>query len=105
MTVRVMVHTRIREEDAEAFEKAYYQVAGAVHGTPGHIRDELIRDTSAGDTYVLLAEWESEEAFHRWVDDPAHMEASAPMYPYWKDGIFERRIYEIRVSPEFYSPD
>lgn len=99
MTVRVMVHTRIREGDAEGFEAAYDQVARAVHGTPGHIRDELIRDVSDG-TYVLLAEWASEEAFLEWVEDPAHMEASAPMFPYWKDGILDRRVYEVRVVPD-----
>jgi heme-degrading monooxygenase HmoA len=98
MTVRVMVHTIIDPANCEAFEEAFLKVSEAVHGTPGHIGDELIRDTSEEATYVLLAEWETEQAFLDWVGDPRHLEASAPMYPFWQDGITDRRIYEVRAK-------
>lgn len=102
MTVRVMVHAKVRARDREAFERAYLKVTEGVRGTPGHLRDELIRDASDPSTYVLLAEWETERAFLDWVGDPRHQEVAAPMLPYWRDGIFERRVYDVRVRPEFY---
>jgi heme-degrading monooxygenase HmoA len=93
-----MVHTKIDPEDGAAFEAAFLEVSRNVHGTPGHIRDELIRDTREPAMYVLLAEWESERAFLAWVEDPRHLEASRAMFPYWEHGIVDRRIYEVRAT-------
>lgn len=98
MTVRVMVHATIKPEHEEAFEQAYLQVTETVRGTPGHLRDQLLRGTEGDGSYVLLAEWESEEAFREWEDDPSHRQMAAPMYPYWADGGIVRRIYQVRAS-------
>ena len=97
MPVRVMVSARIEEKDREAFEEAYRSVAAAVRGTPGHLRDELLRDAEEPGRYVLLAEWESEQAFRAWEDAPGHRETAAPMFPYWSGGGIERRIYDLRA--------
>jgi heme-degrading monooxygenase HmoA len=97
MPVRVMVSARIADHDREAFEEAYRQVAAVVRGTPGHIRDELLRDVEEAGRYILLAEWESEEAFRSWEDAPSHREMAAPMFPYWSGGGIERRIYDLRA--------
>jgi heme-degrading monooxygenase HmoA len=94
MTVRVLVRATPRKEDQEKFEESYREVTATVRGTPGHLRDELLRD---GDTYILLAEWESEEVFRAWEDDPRHLQMAAPMLPYWGDNGVERRIYEVRA--------
>lgn len=97
MTVRIMVSARVEEKDQEAFEEAYRQVTAAVHGTPGHLRDELLRDAEQPGRYILLAEWESEEAFRTWEDAPSHREMAAPMFPYWSGGEIERRIFDLRA--------
>ncbi|MEU8803921.1 antibiotic biosynthesis monooxygenase family protein [Spirillospora sp. NPDC048819] len=94
MTVRVLVRATPRAEDREKFEEAYRTVTATVRGTPGHLDDELLRD---GDSYILLAEWESEEKFRAWEDAPEHLQMAAPMLPYWGDGGVERRIYEVRA--------
>lgn len=94
MTVRVLVRATPRKEDQEKFEAAYREVTATVRGTPGHLHDELLRD---GDDYILLAEWESEQIFRAWEDDPAHMQMAAPMLPYWGDKGVERRIFEVRA--------
>lgn len=98
MSFRIMVRSRPREEDREAFEKAFQQVSESVRGTPGHIRDELLRDAEDGSLYVLFAEWESEEAFRAWENHPRHLEMAAPMLPYVADVTEERRIFEVRVQ-------
>lgn len=98
MTIRVICTATIAPEQQAAFERAYVQVTENVHGTPGHIRDELLRSADDGTTYVLLAEWESDELFRAWAEDPRHIEASAPMFPYWAD-TFRRHVYQVRVTP------
>jgi heme-degrading monooxygenase HmoA len=100
MTVRIMVRSRPKEDDRQAFEEAFLQVSETVRGTPGHIRDELLRDVDDGRTYVLLAEWESEEAFRAWEDHPVHRELAAPMMPFVATVTEERRIFHIRASLE-----
>ncbi|MFE5584801.1 antibiotic biosynthesis monooxygenase family protein [Kitasatospora sp. NPDC056531] len=92
-----MVSARVEEKDQEGFEAAYRQVTAVVHGTPGHLRDELLRDADEPGRYILLAEWESEEAFRAWEDAPSHREMAAPMFPFWSGGGIERRIYEVRT--------
>ncbi|SEQ08283.1 Heme-degrading monooxygenase HmoA [Streptomyces sp. yr375] len=97
MTVRIMVSARVEDTDQEAFEEAYRQVTAVVRGTPGHLRDELLRDAEQPGRYILLAEWESEEAFRAWEDAPSHREMAAPMFPYWSGGEIERRIFDLRA--------
>jgi heme-degrading monooxygenase HmoA len=95
MSIRVICRATIRPEQQAGFERAYQAVTSKVHGTPGHVRDELLRCLDDGTTYILLAEWESEELFRAWADDPRHIADSAPMFPFWTD-TFQREIHEIR---------
>jgi len=94
MPTRVMVFAAIRPGQEEAFEAAYRTVTAAVKGTPGHIRDELLRDCDRPGRYVLLSEWESVEAFRAWEDAPIHPEMTTPMRPYWA-GRVERTIFDV----------
>lgn len=96
MTVRIMVSAVVRQADRDAFEDAFRAVSRAVHGTPGHLRDELLRDP-AGDGYVLLAEWEDERVFRAWEDSPVHRQMTAPLHRYWADGGVVRAIYQVVV--------
>ena len=93
MPARVMVFAQIRPDDRRGFEDAYAKVSATVAGTPGHVRDELLRSEDDLGAYVLLSEWESREAFLAWEDAPIHREATTPMRPFWQ-GRVERRIYE-----------
>lgn len=102
MNIAVIMTCRIAEADREAFESAYLKVTEAVRGTPGHLRDELMRESEDGGAYILLAEWSSRELFLAWADDPEHIQQSAPMFPYWVDS-FERKIYDVRATLEEYS--
>ena len=94
MTVRILVSATVRTADREAFERAFAEVSGLVHGTPGHLRDELLRD-SAGGRYLLLAEWESEKTFRAWEDSPDHRRMTAPLRQYWAGGGVVRSIYQV----------
>ena len=100
MAARVMVFAKINRGDEEAFEAAYAQVTATVKGTKGHIGDELLRRAEPEDpegeprTYVLLSEWESQEAFLAWENAPVHTEKRNPMTPYWA-GKVERIIWDV----------
>jgi len=94
MPARIMVFASVQEGKEAVFEAAYARVTAAVQGTPGHIRDELLREPARPGRYVLLSEWESEEAFRAWEDAPIHRELTTPMRPYWA-GRVERTIYEV----------
>ena len=101
MSIRVIITATISPEDTAAFERAYLDVTSKVRGTPGHIRDALLRDAADATRYSLIAEWESEELFRAWADDPEHMKQSAAMYPYWA-GTFRRSICEVRATLDSY---
>ena len=108
MRTRVMVYANIRNDDREAFEGAYAEVTAKVKGTPGHVRDELLRHSTGEDvmpgagvaptpritSYILLSEWESREAFLGWERDEIHMQTTTPMRPYWV-GRVRRHIYDV----------
>ena len=94
MTARVMVFAKIKPGEEAAFEAAYTEVTRKVKGTPGHIHDELLRDTTEPGAYILLSEWESKEAFLAWENAPIHMQTTTPMRPHWA-GRVDRRIYDI----------
>jgi heme-degrading monooxygenase HmoA len=95
--IRVLVYANVRAENAEAFEEAFSEVSSRVKGTPGHVSDELLRDAEDPDTYILLGQWRTREAFLEWENDPIHREATTPMRPYWS--VTERRIFEVAVQP------
>ncbi len=94
MSIRVMVFATIKPGTQEAFEAAFAKVTQQVKGTSGHIKDELIKDNTNPDAYILLSEWESQEAFLTWEDAPIHKETTTPMRPYWA-GRVERKIYNV----------
>jgi heme-degrading monooxygenase HmoA len=102
MSIRVIMTATIKAEEAGAFEEAYLEVTGKVRGTPGHLRDVLLRDSEDPTRYSLIAEWESEGQFRAWADDPEHMRQSAAMYPYWA-GSFRRSVYEVRATLDSYA--
>jgi heme oxygenase (mycobilin-producing) len=97
MPARVMVHARVDPAHSVAFEDAFAAVSRRVRGTPGHVRDELLRSDDEPGAYVLLSEWESRAAFLAWEDAPVHREATTPMRPFWT-GRVERLIYETAVK-------
>ncbi|PZA19492.1 antibiotic biosynthesis monooxygenase family protein, partial [Modestobacter versicolor] len=96
--VRVDISTRVGPGEEEAFERAYAVVTDRLRGTPGLIREELLREPGS-DIYHIFAEWESDEDFRNWVDDPSHADQSGPLIR-WLSVFFERKLYEIRFRPQ-----
>jgi len=96
--IRVAVTVTVPEGQEEAYEKAYLTVAERMRGTPGHVREELLREPGTG-TYHIFAEWEDEASFHAWTDDQSHMEKTGPLIPFICEN-FKRATYHIVARPE-----
>jgi 2-polyprenyl-6-methoxyphenol hydroxylase-like FAD-dependent oxidoreductase/heme-degrading monooxygenase HmoA len=95
--VRVQVTITVAPGEEAAYERAYAKVAERMRGTPGHVREELLREPGTS-TYHLFAEWENEDVFNAWADDPAHLEQTAPMLPYILQS-FSRTTHHIVARP------
>ncbi len=95
--VRVLVTTTVPAGDEDVFEQAFLDVAAAMRGVPGHIREELLHEPGTP-TYHLLAEWASKAAFLAWVQDPRHTDRTTGLIPYLNRG-FSRRIFTIVARP------
>jgi 2-polyprenyl-6-methoxyphenol hydroxylase-like FAD-dependent oxidoreductase/heme-degrading monooxygenase HmoA len=96
--VRIDFSTSVRPGEQVAFERAYTTVTERIGDSRGYVREELLRDAT-GLRYHIFAEWESEEDFVQWVEDPVHMVAGAPLAR-WHSVEFRREVLEIRRRPD-----
>ncbi|SFP70880.1 2-polyprenyl-6-methoxyphenol hydroxylase [Geodermatophilus dictyosporus] len=96
--VRIDFSTSVAPGEQVAFERAYTTVTQRIGDSRGYVREELLRDAS-GLRYHIFAEWESEDDFVQWVEDPSHMAAGAPLAR-WHSVEFRREVLEIRQRPD-----
>jgi 2-polyprenyl-6-methoxyphenol hydroxylase-like FAD-dependent oxidoreductase/heme-degrading monooxygenase HmoA len=96
--IRVRVTVTVPPGQEAAYERAYLKVAERMKGTPGHVREELLREPGTG-TYHIFAEWVDEASFNAWTDDQSHLEQTAPLIQYICEN-FERATYHIVARPE-----
>lgn len=75
ITVANRIH--VAPEHAEAFERAFRERAGLVDQTPGFVRNQVLRPTRAGDPYVVLTTWRSQQAFEAWTHSASFKQAHA----------------------------
>lgn len=95
--VRVDISTTVKPGEEADFERAYLKVAERLRGTPGHVREELLKEPDSP-TYHIFAEWDTATDFRNWVDDPSHQDQTGPLIR-WLAVSFERRMYEIAARP------
>jgi 2-polyprenyl-6-methoxyphenol hydroxylase-like FAD-dependent oxidoreductase/heme-degrading monooxygenase HmoA len=101
--VRVDITTTVGPGEEELFERAYKKTVERLHGTPGLIREELLKEPAAP-IYHIFAEWETERDFNNWVDDPSHADQTASLIR-WLSVDFERQVFEIRYRPPEHRSD
>ncbi|HEY4626645.1 MAG TPA: FAD-dependent monooxygenase [Blastococcus sp.] len=101
--VRVDITTTVGPGEEELFERAYKKTVERLHGTPGLIREELLKEPAAPN-YHIFAEWETERDFNNWVDDPSHADQTASLIR-WLSVDFERQVFEIRYRPPEHRSD
>lgn len=102
LPIRIDLTTRVSPGEEQAFEHAYQIVASRLAGTPGLVREELLKEPGSF-VYHIFAEWESEQDFINWVEDPSHADQSGPLAR-WLSVEFARRVFEIRYRPAQHKP-
>jgi heme-degrading monooxygenase HmoA len=80
--VRVLVWHRATPETGLYVVDAYHGISNALAGTPGLLRNELLRAPTDAASLVVASEWESMAAFQAWEQGPDHRDTTAPLRPY-----------------------
>jgi len=97
--VRVLVYAAAPSGEPAAVEAAYHQISRDLAGTPGMLRNELLRAADDPGAFVVMSEWESLAAFRSWEEGAAHREATAPLRRYQQaPGPRPFRIYEVAAT-------
>jgi heme-degrading monooxygenase HmoA len=95
--VRVMLF--LRTSDPLAIEKIYHQISADLNGTPGLLRNELLRDLDDAGSFVVLSEWQSRAAFGSWERGAGHRGTTAPLRRYQDtDSGRPFGVYEVTAS-------
>jgi len=61
-----MYYEVIKGKESE-FEEMFESVANALNGSPGHTQSLLYRQVKKYNSYTILSEWDSEEAFKTFI--------------------------------------
>jgi len=77
-----MIYAAAPDGSPDAVAQAYHDISDQLRGTPGLIANELLSGIDNPSSFVVLSEWESEEAFFAWEAGPDHRQATAPLRPY-----------------------
>jgi heme oxygenase (mycobilin-producing) len=79
-TVRVVLYFRaVDEQQIEDLTQAYHESSKALQGTPGLLRNELLRNAHEPDRFAVLSEWEDRPAFDEWETGALHKGQTAPI--------------------------
>lgn len=62
-----------------AVSDAYHTVSRALAGTPGLIRNDLLRAADDPERVLVASEWESAESFQAWERGADHRPTTAPL--------------------------
>jgi heme-degrading monooxygenase HmoA len=84
----------------------YRRISQALAGAPGLLGNELLRSTADPDSFVIMSEWHSLEAFHAWAATPDHL-VTAPLRRYRVPGGRGRpyEMYEVLDAYAYADPD
>lgn len=74
--ITVGMDYEVREGKNQAFEDGFRKVLGVMADDPGHINSRLFRDIDNPRAYLIHSEWETREAFTRFIRSEAFAEVT-----------------------------
>lgn len=80
--VRVFVYLKVPARQAAEVEAIYHAVSTRLRGTPGLVRNELLRSAHTPDTWAIMSEWSDISAFRTWENGSRHQHVTSPLRPY-----------------------
>jgi len=60
----------------------------------GFRRGQLLRPLEPGGPYLVVAEWESADAYQQWLDNPVRAELGAELEPLLDGDVVSGELYE-----------
>lgn len=69
--VTIGMNYQVIEGKNEQFEKACLGVIEAMSGDGGHTKSHLFRDVTDANSYLIVSEWSSEDAFNGFIRSEA----------------------------------
>ena len=85
----------VNPEYTQAFEERFKNRAGLVDQMAGFISNVVLRPTAAGDPFVVLTFWESQEAFEGWVESDAFKKGHARSGSLPREAFPQRNKLEV----------
>ena len=77
--IRATLQMKVKPGKGAEFERAWEKIADKVRQAPGNIRQALLKDPQAADSYVLTSDWQSPEQFHAFEKSPEQDDLTAPL--------------------------
>ncbi|GAA2273886.1 MULTISPECIES: antibiotic biosynthesis monooxygenase family protein [Kitasatospora] len=98
-SVRVLVHLRVPPGEEARVEDIYHRISRELDGTPGLVRNELLRGFHAPDEWAVMSEWQNAAAFREWESGSDHRDTTAPLRPYQnRDLTSVFGVYEVEAE-------
>ncbi|NJP33371.1 antibiotic biosynthesis monooxygenase family protein [Micromonospora thermarum] len=97
--VRVLVYAAAPSGEPDAVATAYHRISRDLAGTPGLLRNELLRAADDDRAFVVMSEWTSLDAFRDWEAGAAHRGTTAPLRDYQRvPGPRPFGVYEVTAT-------
>jgi heme-degrading monooxygenase HmoA len=90
--LRLPVRREAREELASSF--AELQIFERSRESGGFLGGRLLRPLAADGPFLVLAEWESAEAYRGWLDNPLRAALAAKLEPLLTDDVVAGELFE-----------
>ena len=60
----------------------------------GFVTGRLLRPVTAGEPFLVIAEWDEPTSYQRWLDNPVRVELSAALEPLLAADVAPGKLYE-----------
>lgn len=95
MTVVSVLAMEVRPGVEEEFQRAFAElgVLDEARGSGGFLSGRLLRPLTPGHPFLVVAEWESVEAYEAWLRNPRRAELAAGLAPLLAGEVAEGALY------------
>ena len=96
MTVVSVLKLPVRAGSAAAFERRFVelQIFERSRESGGFLGGRLLRPLADSGPFLVLAEWETTEAYQAWLDTPVRAELGAKLEPLLLDEVVAGEMFE-----------
>jgi heme-degrading monooxygenase HmoA len=71
------MHYEVKPGKEDEFEQGFLGVLNLLKTLPGHVESHMYEDIESKGSYVILSQWESKEAYGKFLNSPEFAKAVA----------------------------